>query len=96
VELPFERCDLEIEDWKVEPRPETLGDIACMYFYRNAAYLGHCIVSKKNRQLVRAWDREDPADNRERERARRIERLQGSRNPFVKSRAPAEGNFPGL
>ena len=81
---PFGRCDLEIEDRKIEPRPEIRGDIARTYFYMNAAYPGRGIVSEKNRKLFEAWDKEDPVDDWERERARRIEQRQGNKNPFVK------------
>jgi deoxyribonuclease I len=80
----FGRCDLEIEDQKIEPRPEIHGDIGLTYFYMHAAYPGRDIVSEKNQKLFEAWDKEDPVDDWERERVRRIEQLQGNRNPFVK------------
>jgi deoxyribonuclease I len=76
-------CDLEIEDRKVEPRPDIRGDIARTYFYMDAAYSGRGVVSEKSRKLFEAWDREDPVDAWERERVRRIERLQGNTNPFM-------------
>ena len=79
----FGRCDLEIKDRKIEPRPEIRGDIARTYFYMDAAYPGRGIISEKNRKLFEAWDREDPVDAWERERVHRIERLQGNTNPFV-------------
>jgi len=40
------------------------------------AYIGHGVISKKNRKLFQAWAKEDPVDDWERERCRRIERLQ--------------------
>jgi deoxyribonuclease-1 len=79
----FGRCDLEIAGRKTEPRPDIRGDIARTYFYMNAAYPGRGIISRQNEQLFEAWDKEDPVDNWERERARRIEQIQGNRNPFV-------------
>ncbi|MFH1984745.1 MAG: endonuclease [Pseudomonadota bacterium] len=81
----FGQCDMEIEDRKAEPPPAVRGDIARTYFYMDAAYPGHGIISNKNRRMFEAWDREDPVDEWECERARRIERLQGDENPFVKS-----------
>jgi deoxyribonuclease-1 len=42
------------------------------------------LCSDKNRKLFEAWDREDPVDDWKRERARRIEQIQGNPNPFVK------------
>ena len=79
----FGPCDMEIEDRKAEPRPEIRGDIARIYFYMDDAYPGHGIISKKNRKLFQAWDKEDPVDDWERERCRRIEAIQGNHNKFV-------------
>jgi deoxyribonuclease-1 len=79
----FGPCDLEIEDRKVEPRPDIRGDIARTYFYMDAAYPGRGVISDKNRKLFEAWAREDPVDAWERERVGRIARLQGNTNPFV-------------
>ena len=80
----FGPCDLEIEDRKIEPRPDIRGDIARTYFYMHAAYPGRGIISERNRKLFEAWDTEDPVDERERERVRRIEQRQGNKNPFVR------------
>ena len=89
AEIPGEKrafgtCDLEIEGRKAEPRPAVRGDIARTYFYMDSAYPGRGIVSRKNRRLFAAWSRQDPVDHWECERARRIERIQGNENPFVK------------
>lgn len=80
----FGSCDFEIEDRKAEPRPEIRGDIARTYFYMDDAYPGHGVISKKNEKLFQAWDKEDPADAWECERCRRIEKIQGNENRFVK------------
>lgn len=80
----FGACDLEIKDRKIEPRPEIRGDIARIYFYMDWAYPGRGVISKKNSKLFEAWDKEDPVDERERERAKKIETLQGNHNPFIK------------
>ena len=61
----------------------TLRDIARISFYMDAAYPGHGIISDKNRKLFETWNTEDPVDDWERERARRIEQMQGTRNPLV-------------
>ena len=79
----FGNCDFEIENRKAEPRPEIRGDIARIYFYMDDAYPGHGIISKKNRKLLQAWDKQDPVDDWERERAKRIEAVQGNTNKFV-------------
>ena len=80
----FGKCDMEIEGRKAEPPPEKRGDIARTYFYMDWAYPGHGIISKKNRKLFKSWDKEDPVDAWECERCRRIEKIQGNENPFVK------------
>ncbi|MBW2186709.1 MAG: endonuclease [Deltaproteobacteria bacterium] len=79
----FGTCDMEIRDRKAEPPPEVRGDIARTYFYMDAAYPNRGIISKKNRKLFEAWDRQDPIDAWERERSQRVEAIQGNANPFV-------------
>ena len=79
----FGPCDMEIEDGKAEPRPEIRGDIARIYFYMHDAYPARGIIGKKNRKLFEAWAKEDPVDDWERERSRRIEKIQGNNNKFV-------------
>jgi deoxyribonuclease I len=60
----FGSCDLEIEDRKIEPRPDIRGDIARTYFYMDAAYPGRGVISDKNRKLFAVWAREDPVGTR--------------------------------
>jgi len=79
----FGACDIEIEDNKVEPRPEIRGDIARTYRYMHQAYPGRGIISQSNQKLFEAWDKLDPIDDGERERARRIERIQGNPNSVI-------------
>lgn len=68
----FGECDVEIEGRKIEPRPAVRGDIARTYLYMDRAYPGRGIVSKKNRPLFEAWDREDPVDAAEQDRLAKI------------------------
>jgi deoxyribonuclease-1 len=89
AEIPGENrayglCDFEIQDRKAEPREDIRGDIARTYFYMDWAYPGHGIISKKNRKLFEAWNKADPVDEWECERARRIQAIQGNKNPFIK------------
>jgi deoxyribonuclease-1 len=71
-ERRFGRCDVEIKDKKIEPRPEVRGDIARVYLYMDATYPGRSLVSSKNRKLFEAWSAEDPPDAWECQRARLI------------------------
>jgi deoxyribonuclease-1 len=86
----FGQCDVEIQNRKIEPRPDVRGDIARTYFYMDWAYPGRGIISGKNRKLFEAWAAADPVDAWERERARRIEQQQGNRNPFISGQAAAD------
>lgn len=87
----FGTCDMEIQNRKAEPPPQTRGNIARTYWYMDAAYPGHGIVSKKNQKLFAAWAQQDPVDEWECERQRRIKNLQGNSNPFVEQACQAAG-----
>jgi len=45
---------------------------------------GRGLVSESSHKLLEAWDKEDPVDAWEQERASRIERIQRNTNPFIK------------
>ena len=64
-------------------REEIRGEIARTYMYIDSVYPGRGIISKKNRKLFEAWNKSDPVDEWECERARKIERKQGNRNEIV-------------
>jgi deoxyribonuclease-1 len=49
----------------------------------DSVYPGRGIISKKNRKLFDAWNKSDPVDEWECERAKRIEKIQGNRNEIV-------------
>ncbi len=76
-------CDFEV-DFKqrvAEPPEQVRGDIARTYFYMEDRY--GLKISRKQRQLFEAWSRQDPVDEVEQQRARRIASIQGHANPFV-------------
>ena len=77
------KCDVEIKSRKVELREEIRGEIARTYMYMDSVYPGRGIISKKNRKLFDAWNKSDPVDEWECERAKRIEKIQGNSNPVV-------------
>jgi deoxyribonuclease-1 len=76
-------CDLEIDRdrRRVEPRPAVRGDIARAMFYMAFRY--GLEIYPRQRTLLQAWHRADPPDAGEQQRNAVIERLQGSRNPFI-------------
>ena len=67
----------------MEPREEIRGEIARTYMYMDSVYPGRGIISNKNRKLFDAWNKRDPVDEWECERAKRIEKIQGNRNDVV-------------
>ena len=79
----FGKCDVEIKSRKVEPREEIRGEIARTYMYMDSVYPGRSIISKKNRKLFESWNKSDPVDEWECERANRIEKIQGNMNEIV-------------
>ena len=50
----------------------------------DSAYPGRGIISKKNRELFESWDKSDPVDQWECERAKMIEEMQGNENKMVR------------
>lgn len=87
----FGYCDMEIEDRKAEPPEEVRGDIARTYFYMDSAYSGYGIISKKNRKLIEAWNKQDEVDAWECQRSKWIENIQCNENSFVKQICVEEG-----
>ncbi len=79
----FGECDVEIKSRKVEPREKIRGEIARTYMYMDSVYPNRGIISKKNKKLFEAWNKSDPVDEWECERAKRIEKIQGNRNEIV-------------
>ncbi len=76
-------CDIEIEDGLLEPPERVRGDIARIYFYMEKYYGAK--NSSQQRKVLERWSREDPPDEWEKERNRRIRRAQGNGNEFVES-----------
>ena len=77
-------CDVEIADQRVEPAPAIRGDVARTYRYMAWAYPQHMTLTPREIALFEQWDRADPVDEWERDRAKRIEAVQGNHNPFVR------------
>ena len=89
AEIPGEQwvepaCDLEIDQGqrRVEPRPAARGNIARAMLYMADTYPELELYSRQ-RSLMERWHREDPVDEAERQRNRRIMHLQGRGNPWI-------------
>jgi len=87
----FGNCDIEIAYNEIEPPAEVRGDIARIHFYMDWAYPAYDLINEEDHKLFKAWDQEDPVDEWECKRAKRIEEIQKNENPFVKKACVAEG-----
>jgi deoxyribonuclease-1 len=81
-------CDLEIDYRKrvVEPRPASRGNIARAMLYMADRY--QMPIYERQRQMLLGWHRDDPPDDEERWRNRRIGEIQGNTNSWVESVSP--------
>lgn len=82
VEPAFGSCSVKIDDRKVEPTIESRGQIARTYLYMEKRYPRYK-MSKSQKQLMLAWNREYPVTSWECVRANRIHDIQGNPNAFV-------------
>ena len=76
-------CDfkVDVQARVVEPRDAVKGMFARTYFYMHDRY--DLSMSDAQQRLLMAWDRAFPPTPWERERDRRIARIQGHSNPYV-------------
>ncbi len=81
----FGSCQMKIDNRKAEPPAEARGRIARAHLYMDSAY-ERFKMSKSQRQLMQAWDKQYPVSPWECERARRIEKLQGNKNEIMAAR----------
>lgn len=91
----------EYSEWisgQFEPREAVKGDVARAMFYFYTMYREEVLIADPNFfELQRAtfcqWHRQDPADEPERTRTRRIASKQGNVNPFVLDPTLAERTY---
>lgn len=68
----YGKCNFEVdfENKRAYVRPEIRGDIARIYLYMSEKYSIN--PSKQERQMMESWDKQDPLDDWESEKVRRI------------------------
>ncbi|MCF7498013.1 endonuclease [Vibrio sp. L5-1] len=81
----FGLCAMKISERKVEPPMSARGRIARTYLYMEETYARYN-MSKQQRQLMMAWDKQFPVSTWECKRADRIELIQGNVNTILKKR----------
>ena len=82
-ERAFGSCDFERDERRrrVEPRPAARGNIARAMFHMKESY--GLKIFRRQGEMLKRWNREDPPDAEERRRNDAIERVQGTRNRFI-------------
>ncbi|AZL53717.1 deoxyribonuclease [Aliarcobacter skirrowii] len=80
----YGNCEFEVnfKDRRAYPKKEIRGDIARIYLYMSDKY--NINLSNQERKLMEAWNKQDPVDEWERIKNKRVEKLQGNLNPYVK------------
>jgi deoxyribonuclease-1 len=86
----YGKCNMEIEDRVAEPPDDKFGDIARTYMYMEAAYK-RGVIAQSNIKLFEAWNKMDPVDKWECERARLIEKIQGNKNTILEKACKQAG-----
>jgi deoxyribonuclease-1 len=81
----FGACAMKIQNKKAEPPVEARGRIARTYLYMENTYSRYK-MSKQQRKLMTAWDKQFPVSNWECKRGKRIEKLQGNKNAVLDNR----------
>ncbi len=86
----FGQCDFEFDRRQrvIEPRPASRGNIARAMLYMHETY--GLTLYRRQGELMKKWNREDPPDAEERRRNALIAKHQGTRNRFIDNPAAAE------
>lgn len=84
IPFTFGACSMKIDNRKVEPPSYTKGAIARTYLYFEQEYPIYKMSSSMKKMMI-AWNKMYPVDEWECKRAKRIEKLQGNANNFVKN-----------
>ena len=80
----YGNCKFEV-DFKAKrayPKEDIRGDIARTYFYMSDKY--NVRLSKQERKMMEAWNKQDPVSEWERIKNKRIEKIQGNLNHYIK------------
>lgn len=80
----YGNCNVQIDfkDKRAYVDDSIKGDIARTYFYMSDKY--NVKLSKQERKMLEAWNKLDPVDNWERTKNKRVEKIQGNGNPYIK------------
>ena len=80
----FGSCKARVDGDHFEPPDRAKGQVARASLYMEDAYKPRFRLSREQKRLLTAWDKQFPVTEWECRRAKRIEALQGNANKFVK------------
>ena len=84
----FGSCDFHVEDRKAQPPQQARGLIARTYLYFDATY-PQFRLSKQQKQLFTAWDKQYPVSTFECQKAKIVASYQHNSNPILAERCTA-------
>ena len=88
----FGQCDVEIKNKKVEPSDKIRGDVARTYMYMELNYPKFIKFNNSLKKLIIKWDIDDPVDDWECLRAKKIYDVQGNLNKIIEERCNNRSN----
>lgn len=83
AKVAFGTCEAKVDGKRFEPPVRSKGQVARAALYMADSYDKYRL-SRQQEQLFNAWNKMYPVDQWECTRAKRIEKLQGNENRFVK------------
>lgn len=85
TDFVYGKCDFKVDfkGKRVTPAANIQGDIARTYFYMSDRY--GIQISDAQRKMFEVWNKQDPVDEWELEKNRRIKKIQGNSNPYIEN-----------
>ncbi len=79
----YGKCEVQVnfKAKRAYVKDNIKGDISRIYFYMSDKY--NVRLSKQERRMMEAWNKQDPVSNWERIKNGRVEKLQGNANPYI-------------
>lgn len=80
----YGQCKMQVDfkGKRAYVKDDIRGDIARTYFYMSDRY--NVRLSKQERKMMEAWDKQDPVSQWEIIKNQRVLKLQGNENPYIK------------
>jgi deoxyribonuclease-1 len=85
TDFVYGKCDMKIDfkGKRVTPPENVRGDIARTYLYMSDRY--DIRISDGQRKMFDVWNKQDPVDQWEIEKNKRIKSVQGNSNPYIEN-----------